>query len=229
MTVSAAPISGFSIALLAAGDSVRMGSPKHLLPDADGTPVYLSRLMMLRQLFPDVQDICLLLRDSSQCALTPIPPGLGVQTLCVDASTQAMRQRGPATTILAAFALNPKSHWLFVPCDYPLLTAPELKHLLQQYRDPVTCFENAQGVTEPLVAIWSPMAISRIATDAALTREHLSGLVDRLAGTKIPSLYDHSLFNANTREDWDDATHLLAPSSNAFSAAISNHDATLNS
>lgn len=230
MTVSSEQDSHLSIALLAAGDSDRMGSPKHLLPGADGTPAYLSRLMMLRQVFPTVQDLCLLLRDGSQCASTPIPSGLGARILCVDASAQASRQRGPATTILAAYGLNPRSHWLFIPCDYPLLTAPELRHLFHQYRDPVTCFENAQRIAEPLLGIWSPMAIAHIAAEALYTREHLAELVDRLEGMRIPPLYDHSLFNANTREDWDDAIHLLAPpSGGAISAYISNHDATLDS
>ncbi|PVH93455.1 nucleotide-diphospho-sugar transferase [Periconia macrospinosa] len=215
MTVSTESSPGLSIALLAAGDSVRMGSPKHLLPDADGTPVYLSRLTVLRQTFPDARNLCLLLRDSSQCSSTPIPPELGARILCVDASTPESRPRGPAVTFLAAYSSNPTSHWLFVPCDYPLLTAPELTHLCNEYRDPVTCFENAQGITEPLVGIWSPLALSHIAANAMSTRQHLMELVDRLEGNKIPPLYDHSLFNANTREDWEDAVQLLAQSCNA--------------
>ncbi|CAI6330974.1 unnamed protein product [Periconia digitata] len=212
MTVSVDSSPRLSIALLAAGDSARMGTSKHLLPDADGTPVYLSRLTMLRQAFPDVQDLCLLLRDSSQCSSTPIPPELNARTICVDASARGMRPRGPALTFLAAFSSNTTCHWLFIPCDYPLLTAPELRHLLQQHRDPVTCFENAQGHTEPLVGIWNPMALSHIATHFLSSRQHLVELVDRLEGNRIPPLYDHSLFNANTREDWDDAIQLLAQS-----------------
>lgn len=221
MTVPTASFSSLSVALLAGGDSIRMGSPKHLLADADGTPVYLSRLTMLRQAFPEAQNLCLLLRDSAQCLSTPIPPELGAYILCVNASAQDSFQRGPATTILAAFSSKPSSNWLFVPCDYPLLTALELRHLCDQYRDPVTCFENAQGSTEPLVAIWSPAALSHVATDALSTQDHLAELVDRLGGLKISPLYDHSLFNANTREDWEDAIQLLAQSRNTASAGKS--------
>ena len=44
------------------------------------------------------------------------------------------------------------------------------------------------------------------------TRDDLSVLIERLAGTKISPVYDHSLFNTNTKEDWDDAMQLLLQS-----------------
>ncbi|KAF2810687.1 uncharacterized protein BDZ99DRAFT_347971, partial [Mytilinidion resinicola] len=148
--------------LLAGGDSTRMGSPKHLLPDADGTPFYLGRLKMLRQSFPEAQHLCLLLRDDSQRPSICIPPDMDVHVLSVDASGRASRQRGPALTIFAAFSFDQRCCWLVIPCDYPFLAAPELRHLRAQYRDPVTCFKNSQGLTEPLVAMWSPKALSHL-------------------------------------------------------------------
>jgi hypothetical protein len=34
-------------------------------------------------------------------------------------------------------------------------------------------------------------------------------VIEELQGTRVRPLYDHSLFNTNTKEDWEDAMRLL--------------------
>jgi molybdopterin-guanine dinucleotide biosynthesis protein A len=206
------PVTNFGIVILAGGSSSRMGSPKHLLPDADGNPIYLSQLRMLHETFPDAKHLCIIVRDKSQQLSTYIPHDLDVCVLSGETSSQGLREKGPATAISSISTFDDTCYWLTVPYDYPLLAGSELTHLCAEYRNPVTCFQNGYGGTEPLVAIWSPKALSQIDLHTMHTRDHLSGLIDRLSGTKITPMYDHSLFNANTREDWDDAIRLLSHS-----------------
>jgi molybdopterin-guanine dinucleotide biosynthesis protein A len=210
-----AQISYVNIALLAGGESSRMGSPKFLLAHSDGTPVYLNRLRMLREAFPEAQRICLVLRDRFQEQHISIPADVDVQVLLVAATTGQARLSGPAAGLHAAYCFDPTSHWLVVPCDYPLLGSEELRGLYERYQHPITCFENSQGSAEPLVAIWSPEALANLAAEDIGDRAGLSDLVSQLRGLKISPQYDHSLFNTNTKEEWDDALLLLKHMHNA--------------
>jgi molybdopterin-guanine dinucleotide biosynthesis protein A len=189
-----------------------MGYPKHLLTNADGIPMYLTQLRMLHDTFPDAKHLCIIVQDEAQRSSISIPHDLDACLLSQETLIQEKGQWGLATAVFSASTFDDTCHWLILPCDYPLLTGSELRHLSIRHRDPVTCFRNGNGETEPLVAIWSPEALSHIDLRTMHTRDHLSGLIDGLAGTKIAPLYDHSLFNANTKEDWDDAMQLLCRS-----------------
>lgn len=202
-------ISRLSLALLAGGESTRMGSPKFLLTHSDGTPVYLNRLKMLRKAFPEAQSVCLILRDHSQEQCIRLPTDIDVHVVLVAATIGQARLIGPAAGLHAAYHFDPTSHWLVVPCDYPLLDGDELRVLHEQYRHPVTCFENGQQSEEPLVAIWSPDALAHLTKDVIKDKASLSHLMERLRGSKVSPKYDHSFFNTNTREEWDNALLLL--------------------
>jgi molybdopterin-guanine dinucleotide biosynthesis protein A len=78
---------------------------------------------------------------------------MGVQVLLVDATLGQTHLSGPAVGPHVAYHSDPTSHWLVMPCDYPLLYADELRGLYEQYRHPVTRFKNGQGSLEPPVAI----------------------------------------------------------------------------
>ncbi|KAF2279312.1 nucleotide-diphospho-sugar transferase [Westerdykella ornata] len=203
------PISKLNLALLAGGRSTRMGSDKFLLEYPDGTPVYLNRLRMLQEAFPKADRICIVLRDSSRAEHVRIPPEMGVHVLFVAPTVGAAHVAGPAAGLHTLYCFDPASHWLVIPCDYPLLRGEDLTDLYHHYRDPVTCFANSQRSTEPIVAIWSPGALAHLTVTAVENRSGLSNLMLRLGGHTIPPRYDHCLFNTNTREEWDDALLLL--------------------
>ena len=202
----------FGIAILAGGSSSRMGIPKHLLTDVDGIPMYLSQLRMLHNTFPDAKHLCIMVQNESQRATISIPRDVDARVLSQETLGREVGQTGPATAVFSASTFDHTCHWLIVPCDYPLLAGSELRHLCIKYRDPVTCFRNGNGEIEPLVAMWNPEALSHIDIRTMRTRDDLSVLIERLAGTKISPVYDHSLFNTNTKEDWDDAMQLLLQS-----------------
>ncbi|KAK4118991.1 hypothetical protein N657DRAFT_684782 [Parathielavia appendiculata] len=46
-------------------------------------------------------------------------------------------------------------------------TGASWKHLCERYQPPVTCFRNGDGFLEPLVAVWGPQALARMAALAS--------------------------------------------------------------
>lgn len=62
----------------------------------------------------------------------------------------------PAAGLLGVYRRDPSATWLVVACDYPFLTTAALR-LLRRESDaapaPVTCFANAEGFNERLLAI----------------------------------------------------------------------------
>lgn len=69
---------------------------------------------------------------------------------------------GPAAGLLAAHHVLPDATFLVVACDHPFLTVSVLQRLCRSYQPPVTCFRNAAGFCEPLVAVWGPPALGRL-------------------------------------------------------------------
>ena len=136
-----------------------MGSPKHLLLDVNQHPLYIRTLSIIRSALPDTVDICISIRDARQMNEFGSSKDLGIHFVmdpCLPSSI------GPAAGLLAAHAYDPHAHWLVIACDYPLITSETLRQLLDEYREPVTCFQNNQGWVEPLLAIWSPVALEAL-------------------------------------------------------------------
>jgi len=205
----------FNLLVLAAGSSTRMGSPKHLLPYSDGRPSYQNQLEMLQEAFPDTQNTYLFLREPSQQAAIQNLPSLRIQfifetSLITSEFPDKNAALGSVAGLLAAFQKDPNSDWLIMPCDYPLMTIKELRHLRAHYRDPVTCFENGRGLLEPYAAIWGPDALGQLVENVAQGFGNPRKVIEDLQGTRVRPLYDHSLFNTNTKEDWEDAMRLIA-------------------
>ena len=212
-----------SILLLAGGTSSRMGFPKHLLQFSDGCPAYRNRLEMLHSAVPDAKSICLYLREPSQQAEVESPPGLRMtmlyasSLLTTDFPDRYTRLDSIAGLIVA-FQSDPTCNWLVMPCDYPLMTADEMKRLRTKYQDPVTCFENGQAFLEPYAAIWGPEALASLEERVSNGQMHHNlprDVISDLSGTSVRPLYSHSLFNTNTMEDWEHAMTLLSTNTHA--------------
>lgn len=77
---------------------------------------------------------------------------------------------GPAAGLLAAHAAAPGAAWLVVACDMPRLDQALLAALVAR-RDPAcagTAYRNpADGLPEPLCAIYEPATLARLAGEAA--------------------------------------------------------------
>jgi molybdopterin-guanine dinucleotide biosynthesis protein A len=68
---------------------------------------------------------------------------------------------GPAAGLAAAFGLEPRSAWLVVAADMPLLDDELLRGLVAA-RDPrkvATAYRHPDGTLEPLCTIWEPAAV----------------------------------------------------------------------
>ena len=113
--------------------------------------------------------------------------------------------------LLAAFHSDPNATWLVIACDFPLLTAEPLELLRESYRPPVTCFLNLEGFCEPLLGIWSPEALNRLEENVKRGRSGPKSVVRDLGGTQIKAhaSFDRSIWNVNTKTEWDSVLAIL--------------------
>lgn len=126
---------------------------------------------------------------------------------CYSLIVDAQPELGPAGGILAAHANSPDAAWFVTACDMPLLDEASIRLLIESrrvekagtgYRSP------ADGLPEPLCAIWEPATLERFQRRA----ESGGGLSprDMLADTNM-ELIDAAdarvLANVNTLADFD--------------------------
>ncbi len=115
---------------------------------------------------------------------------------------------GPAAGILAAHEALPDHAWLVVAVDLPLLDAATLERLIGA-RDPAamaTAYRSAaDGLPEPLCAIWEPASREPLAAFVAggrsCPRKFLLNHAARLVDLATPD----ALANVNTPSDYADA------------------------
>jgi molybdopterin-guanine dinucleotide biosynthesis protein A len=161
--------------VLAGGKSSRMGSPKYRLetaiPPQASVPL-IAKVIKVHQICQDDRkdvlklDTMISTRDASQDE--------ELQTLFSNSIVEQTRLRyendripdnGPASGLLRAHEHDPEAHWLVTGCDYALLEVETLLTLINEHLDAgkaITCFSNAEGWNEPLLAIWSPTALSKM-------------------------------------------------------------------
>ncbi|TDJ44237.1 MAG: molybdenum cofactor guanylyltransferase [Gammaproteobacteria bacterium] len=112
---------------------------------------------------------------------------------------------GPAGGILAAHGRHPQAAWLVLACDLPGLSEAAIRILVQSrdVRTAATAYRSpADGLIEPLCAIYEPATLARFQREAAAgeglsPREFLSGVaVHMLEPTEADAL-----INVNTPAD----------------------------
>lgn len=204
-----------------------MKSPKHLLNMSDGRPLYQHQIELLARSCPESPVIYMSLAQDSEIdnQHSNISPAAG-QDSRSSASTAAApkveviydlqpnqtdQSAGPAAGLLAAFSSDPHATWLIIPCDSPFLSPAVLERLRREYEPPVTCFRNGEGFCEPLIGIWGPEALGRLAENAARGRAGPSAAVRELGGKQIelPGDAGRALVDVNTKEEWKTALELL--------------------
>ena len=127
-----------------------MGSPKHLLPWLDGQPLYLDLLKRIKEAYEDTPLISMSIR-SEQDAIPADQVDIIYDSKASEIAGRAVHDIGPAAGLLAAHAADTQAYWLIIACDYPLLPAVALRQLINEYEEPLTCFENVGGFPEPLL------------------------------------------------------------------------------
>jgi len=199
-----------NVLLLAGGESTRMGTPKHTLHVHGGKPVYVHLLEQLIAACPDA-DVYMSLREKHQrINIQTTILGRPVRLIYdVDAQLDAsLSPIGPATGLLAAYSTDPVACWLVLACDYPLMSTRELQALCAVYKDPLTCFMNAEGFFEPFVGIWSPTALEQLKKNVQSGVTGPVRVVKMIGGKGVKAIDEQSLFNTNTRDEWDAAMEL---------------------
>lgn len=197
--------------ILAGGRSSRMGSPKHLLQiPSTGQPLYTHIVQIMHAAFPSIHTIHISLTDQSSLDDTLRQGTLSLATRtgskCIELKTildESTQDIGPAAGLLAAHRYDPSVTWLIVACDFPLLDPAALRQLVGAYEDPVTSFVNRDGFSEPLFALWSPLALKSLRENVESGRSGPNYTVKRLKGKLIAPAQDTWIFNTNIREEWE--------------------------
>ena len=111
---------------------------------------------------------------------------------------------GPAAGLLAAHDAYPDAAWLVLACDLPrlqsstllgLLRARDLRHAAIAYRSA------ADGLPEPLCALWEPEALASLAQRAQAGRYRLRDILESGDALLLPAPAGNVLDNINTPQD----------------------------
>jgi hypothetical protein len=93
-----------------------------------------------------------------------------------------------ASALLAANTKLPEANWLVLVSSYSVLSPPALQQLVLEFEPPVTCFMNSKGIAEPLVGIWMPAALGRLAEEVESGNSDLVEVVTHLNGRTVTPL-----------------------------------------
>ena len=78
-----------------------------------------------------------------------------------------------------------------------------LKQLRSAYKPPVTCFRDQDGVCQPLLGIWSPESLSRLAEHSKKGVSGAASIVEDLSGNVLepPDNAERLLFQISSEPD----------------------------
>jgi molybdopterin-guanine dinucleotide biosynthesis protein A len=206
--------------LLAGGKSTRMGSRKELLCLANNIPIYEKQLLRLHITFPESDAVFFSLPSPASLAEildNPRVERVANTTLRLHTANSSLRflvhilyddpkeDLGPAAGLLSAYRHDPGATWLVVACDYPFFSVSALRYLHRHMAGPVTCFENADGIYEPLLGTWTPEALSLLDQNVQRGIFGPKAVVLKTKGTSIRPEEENWLFNMNTRAEYEQA------------------------
>ncbi|RYO74057.1 hypothetical protein DL766_006346 [Monosporascus sp. MC13-8B] len=213
--------------ILAGGRSTRMGSPKHLLELPNGKPLYQHQADILRTVLPGSKVYISLAQESpldetlrsargySDDDIASCGSGNGELRVVFDSNVNSSAEsKGPAEGLLSAYNACPDATWLVVACDYPYVSSAMPQHLMASYNPPVACFRNSEGFCEPLLGIWSPAALKRLAENVTRGKSGPAATVRELNGImlSVPEGCEAWLVDVNRQADWEAALEKLAAS-----------------
>jgi molybdopterin-guanine dinucleotide biosynthesis protein A len=178
--------------VLAGGRSSRMGSDKGSLSYGHGgIPQVSVALGLLRQ----VCDRAWVSIGAQQRHMQPYAS--------LDVIVDADPDRGPAGGVLSAFSFEPAAAWLVLAVDMPRVSINLLTNLVHQ-RDSsriATVHCHADGVIEPLCAIWEPASAQHIRNELEHGRGSLRAVAREAAAAVATLPRPERLQNVNTPEE----------------------------
>ena len=117
---------------------------------------------------------------------------------------------GPASALLAAHASDPHATWLAVACDFPFADTACLRNLKEVHtsRKPeseITCYGHEDGTPEPLLAIWTPHALSKLRENVRLGLRGPIATLKKCEFLELRAGKEKWLINVNTPTEWEAA------------------------
>jgi molybdopterin-guanine dinucleotide biosynthesis protein A len=101
---------------------------------------------------------------------------------------EKIKDDGSVSRLVMASSKFPDANWLVFVCGYPILPPPALQQLILEFESPITCFIDSEGVIEPLIGIWTPAALKRLAQEGEVGNINLAKVVKDLGGRTITPL-----------------------------------------
>jgi len=186
VTAASKPTGPLTGLVLAGGASRRMGRDKGLI-EVGGRP----QVERCVALFSALGLPALVSTTRSQAAALPYS---GLPLVLDDG-----RNRGPAAGLLAAWGSEPGIALLVLAVDMLLVDREVLSELIARRRPDraVTAYRNAQGLIEPLCAIWEPRAAALLAA-ASRPSPSLRRIVEGADAELIEAPWPDRLVSANT-------------------------------
>lgn len=174
--------------VLAGGRSVRMGEDKGSIDYGSGRPQVSTALEHLVSVCGTAW-VSINRQQASQAPYASLPT-------IVDTGAD----QGPAGGLASALELDPNTAWLVLAVDMPRVTRSLLNNLVAQ-RDPqriATVHCHADGVIEPLCAIWEAHARDRVLQELASGRGSLRALAQECAAAIARLPEPEQIRSANT-------------------------------
>lgn len=202
----------FKRLVLAGGKSTRLGTPKHSVQRPDGTTFLQHGVNVLRAAAPVPTTVYVSLAQESVLEPAATTRGADATEIILDRDpNHGTESAGPTAGLLAAHQQFPDATWIVIACDYPMLTTEAIVTLQRAFIPPVTCFQNVSGFLEPLLGIWSPAALSRLAEKTARGIRGPTSTITDLHGHTIkpPQGCENWLLNVNSATELEGAMDML--------------------
>jgi len=180
-------------AVLIGGRSSRMGSPKTLLR-AGGESV-------LERIVAAAGEVS---REVVLVGEAPLPAG---ELSAMQRIQDAPGVEGPLGGLLAALRSRPRTTWIVLSCDAPLLSADALRWLLAQAKPGVIAVVphlDSPESPEPLIALYTPRARSVMEQAARAGERSLRRILagQKIHSPRVPENLRKAFANVNTPDEW---------------------------
>lgn len=189
-------------AVLVGGASRRMGRPKAQLPYKNHT--FLEQILMTIR--PFVGRLVVVGGTGTEEALG----GVGAEARAgVDWIPDVVAHAGPLAGIVAALQHDPKSDWLCIACDMPLIERAAVQWLVRRYHecntDVVAARRDDASAPEPFPAIYLRTSLPALYSTLTSPSHGLRSAMEQLNcwTPLVPTKFTDSWSNINTIQDWD--------------------------
>lgn len=187
--------------VLAGGRSTRMGTDKAALEHPDGRPLARRAVDLLTM---DCSRILISLRHDQA-----LPPRIFESEHIRVARDPEGGSDGPLAGIITAMRTAPDADWIVLACDLPRLDVASLRHLIASRTpdDVLLAYRSeSDGLPEPLCAYYSAAALPLLEQAWADGLRCPRKILIRHACRLLDPVTPRALDNANTPDEWKDAT-----------------------